>query len=116
MLLAEGERAQDFYLIRVGSVEHFHWLVDQGVPFKAGLWEEPAWVPPTDDGLTKAIAAFERTIIAMDAPYDRYQAGDTSAMSDAAVCVFPPPVPSCIRTARAPERYASRTRSTSASW
>lgn len=34
-----------------GSVEHFQWLVDQGIPFKAGLWEEPAWVPPTDDGL-----------------------------------------------------------------
>jgi len=34
-----------------GSVEHFHWLSDQGVPFKAGIWEEPAWVPPTDDGL-----------------------------------------------------------------
>jgi 3-oxo-5alpha-steroid 4-dehydrogenase len=34
-----------------GSLEHFHWLADQGVPFKAGLWEQPAWVPPTDDGL-----------------------------------------------------------------
>jgi 3-oxo-5alpha-steroid 4-dehydrogenase len=34
-----------------GSVEHFHWLSEQGVPFKAGLWEQPAWVPPTDDGL-----------------------------------------------------------------
>jgi 3-oxo-5alpha-steroid 4-dehydrogenase len=33
------------------SVEHFNWLVDQGVPFKPGLWEHPAWVPPTDDGL-----------------------------------------------------------------
>jgi len=33
------------------SVEHFDWLVDQGVPFKAGLWDKPAWVPPTDDGL-----------------------------------------------------------------
>ncbi|PSR61776.1 flavoprotein [Nocardia sp. MDA0666] len=33
------------------SVEHFHWLVDRGVPFKPSLWDAPAWVPPTDDGL-----------------------------------------------------------------
>jgi 3-oxo-5alpha-steroid 4-dehydrogenase len=38
-------------LYSADSVEHFHWLVDQGVPFKAGMWDEPAWVPPTDDGL-----------------------------------------------------------------
>ncbi|AYF74073.1 FAD-dependent oxidoreductase [Nocardia yunnanensis] len=34
-----------------GSVEHFHWLVDRGVPFKPSLWDAPTWVPPTDDGL-----------------------------------------------------------------
>jgi len=34
-----------------GSVEHFGWLADQGVPFKPSLWDAPAWVPPTDDGL-----------------------------------------------------------------
>jgi 3-oxo-5alpha-steroid 4-dehydrogenase len=33
------------------SLEHFHWLVDRGVPFKHSLWSEPAYVPPTDDGL-----------------------------------------------------------------
>ncbi|WP_063037631.1 FAD-dependent oxidoreductase [Nocardia pseudovaccinii] len=33
------------------SVAHFHWLVDRGVPFKPSLWDAPAWVPPTDDGL-----------------------------------------------------------------
>jgi len=33
------------------SVEHFHWLADRGVPFKPSLWDAPAWVPPTDDGL-----------------------------------------------------------------
>ncbi|MFF0495875.1 FAD-dependent oxidoreductase [Nocardia aobensis] len=33
------------------SVAHFHWLVDRGVPFKPSLWDSPAWVPPTDDGL-----------------------------------------------------------------
>ncbi|MFD7845965.1 FAD-dependent oxidoreductase [Nocardia sp. NPDC059764] len=34
-----------------GSVEHFHWLVDRGVPFKPTMWNAPTWVPPTDDGL-----------------------------------------------------------------
>ncbi|MBF6133040.1 FAD-dependent oxidoreductase [Nocardia otitidiscaviarum] len=34
-----------------GSVEHFHWLVDRGVPFTPSLWDAPTWVPPTDDGL-----------------------------------------------------------------
>ncbi|MGC4963097.1 FAD-dependent oxidoreductase [Gordonia sp. DT101] len=34
-----------------GSVEHFEWLVAQGVPFKPSLWDSPTWVPPTDDGL-----------------------------------------------------------------
>lgn len=34
-----------------GSVEHFHWLVDRGVPFKPSLWDAPTWVPPTEDGL-----------------------------------------------------------------
>lgn len=34
-----------------GSVEHFEWLVRQGVPFKPTFWDSPSWVPPTDDGL-----------------------------------------------------------------
>ncbi|MDA3040343.1 MAG: FAD-dependent oxidoreductase, partial [Actinomycetota bacterium] len=25
------------------SLEHFHWLVDRGVPFKHSLWSEPAY-------------------------------------------------------------------------
>ncbi|MET9289017.1 FAD-dependent oxidoreductase [Nocardia beijingensis] len=33
------------------SVAHFHWLTDRGVPFQPTLWDAPAWVPPTDDGL-----------------------------------------------------------------
>ncbi|UAK30761.1 FAD-dependent oxidoreductase [Nocardia asteroides] len=33
------------------SVAHFHWLADRGVPFEPTLWNAPAWVPPTDDGL-----------------------------------------------------------------
>src|SRR5699024_9471022 len=34
-----------------GAVEHHDWLVAQGVPFKPTIWDEPTWVPPTDDGL-----------------------------------------------------------------
>ncbi len=33
----------------------------------------------------RAIAAFERTLVSDDAPYDRYAAGDTLALSDAAI-------------------------------
>ncbi|MEU6564027.1 FAD-dependent oxidoreductase [Nocardia nova] len=34
-----------------GSVEHFNWLVAQGVPFKEEFWGEPGWEPPHDEGL-----------------------------------------------------------------
>ncbi len=33
------------------SVEHFHWLVDQGVPFKHSFHPGTGIEPPTDDGL-----------------------------------------------------------------
>ena len=39
---------------------------------------------PTSEGIAKAIAAYERTVLSGDAPYDRYKAGDESALSDAA--------------------------------
>ncbi len=38
----------------------------------------------TSDGIAKAIAAFERTVLSGDAPYDRFLAGDKGAMSEAA--------------------------------
>jgi cytochrome c peroxidase len=38
----------------------------------------------TDEGIAKAIGAFERTLLAGDSPYDRFKAGDTSALSEAA--------------------------------
>jgi 3-oxo-5alpha-steroid 4-dehydrogenase len=34
-----------------GSVEHFDWLVARGVPFVPSLYDDPSWMPPTDDGL-----------------------------------------------------------------
>lgn len=33
------------------SVEHFHWLVDQGIPFRASFHPGTGIEPPTDDGL-----------------------------------------------------------------
>ena len=36
------------------------------------------------DGVAKAIAAYERTILSGGAPYDRFRAGDASALSPAA--------------------------------
>lgn len=38
----------------------------------------------TSDGIAKAVAAYERTVLTGDAPYDRYKAGDKSALSEAA--------------------------------
>lgn len=34
-----------------GSVEHFEWFAARGVEFEESLYENPAWVPPTRDGL-----------------------------------------------------------------
>ncbi len=38
----------------------------------------------TEEGIAKAIAAYERTVISGDAPYDQFKAGDKSALSEAA--------------------------------
>ena len=38
----------------------------------------------TSDGIGKAIAAYERTVLSGDAPYDRFKAGDESALSESA--------------------------------
>lgn len=38
----------------------------------------------TKEGIAKAIATFERTVLSGNSPYDRFQAGDKSAMSEAA--------------------------------
>jgi cytochrome c peroxidase len=38
----------------------------------------------TGDGIAKAIAAFERTVVTGPSPYDRYLAGDANALSPAA--------------------------------
>lgn len=39
----------------------------------------------TSEGIARAIAAFERTVLSGPSPYDRFTAGDRAALSDAAV-------------------------------
>ncbi len=41
--------------------------------------------PVSAENMAKAIAAFERTILSGNAPYDRYKAGDDSALSEQAL-------------------------------
>jgi cytochrome c peroxidase len=38
----------------------------------------------TKEGLAKSIAAYERTVLSGNAPYDKFKAGDTKALSEAA--------------------------------
>jgi cytochrome c peroxidase len=40
---------------------------------------------PNEEGVAKAIAAFERTIISTDSPFDKYKRGEKKAMSSAAI-------------------------------
>ncbi len=46
-------------------------------------FEEVFGTQVTREGIGKAIAAFERTIISGNSPYDRYEAGDESALNEA---------------------------------
>lgn len=60
----------------------------------ARLESEPVYAPLfrnawgdgaiTIERITKSLAAFQRTLVSGDAPYDRYRLGDASAMTDAA--------------------------------
>ena len=47
-------------------------------------FEEVFGGPAEPEAIAKAIAAFERTVLSGDAPYDRYEAGDETALSEAA--------------------------------
>jgi len=55
------------------------------VPGYRKQFEEVFETEVTADGIAKAIAAFERTIVSGPSPYDRYVAGDSKAMSESAV-------------------------------
>ena len=56
----------------------------QAIPGYAAQFERVFGGPVTTDGIAKAIAAFERTIVSGPSPYDRFAAGERDAISPAA--------------------------------
>jgi len=58
----------------------------KGISAYAPLFQEAFGSPDiTAERVAQAIATYERTVVAGNAPFDRYQAGDKSAMSESAV-------------------------------
>lgn len=55
-----------------------------GIPGYKEQFQKVFGTDVTDVGIAKAIAAFERTVLSGDAPYDRFKAGDKTALSEAA--------------------------------
>jgi cytochrome c peroxidase len=53
-------------------------------PAYVGLFQKAYGRAPNYDDLGRAIASFERTLIFLDAPFDRFAAGDSRAISPAA--------------------------------
>jgi cytochrome c peroxidase len=56
----------------------------QAVPEYVKQFREVFGGPVTIDGLAKAIAAFERTLVSANSPLDRFSSGDAKALSPAA--------------------------------
>lgn len=57
----------------------------RGIPEYVERFEKVFGTEPTAEGFAKAVAAFERTVLSGDSPYDRYMAGDETAMTEAQV-------------------------------
>jgi cytochrome c peroxidase len=53
----------------------------QAIPEYVTLFERAFGAPVTAPRIGQAIAAFERTLVSMNSPFDRFRAGDTSALS-----------------------------------
>ncbi len=56
----------------------------EAIPGYAAQFREVFGTPVNTDGIAKAIASFERTVISGPSPYDRYLQGDRNALSRAA--------------------------------
>jgi cytochrome c peroxidase len=56
----------------------------QADPAYVGLFQKAYGRAPTYEDVGRAIASFERTLIFLDAPFDKYVAGDSTAISPAA--------------------------------
>jgi cytochrome c peroxidase len=67
------ELAVDSVVARLNAIPQYVALFQEAFP------SEPAI---SADQLGRAIAAFERTLLAIDTPFDRYQAGDLTAMTE----------------------------------
>lgn len=57
----------------------------KAIPGYVAMFDAVFGTPPTPEGIADAIATFERTVISTDSAYDRYIAGDPTAMSRAAI-------------------------------
>lgn len=55
-----------------------------GIPGYKQQFQKVFGTDVTKEGIAKAIAAFERTVVSGDAPYDRFTAGDAKALTAAA--------------------------------
>ena len=61
-----------------GVVQRF-----EKIPGYAERFQKVFGTGVTEKGFAQAVAAFERTVLSGDSPYDRYTAGDKAALSDA---------------------------------
>jgi len=57
----------------------------KNIPGYVKAFDEVFGTEPNAEGIAKAIAAFERTVISTNSPYDNYMRGDKKAMSSAAI-------------------------------
>lgn len=71
--------------IEMGNASHDQVVARlREIPEYASGFKEAFGGPLTIDALGKAIASFERTLVAGNSPFDRFLAGDRNAMSEAA--------------------------------
>lgn len=70
----------------MGAKDHVERILAElnAIPEYRGQFEAVFGEPATETGVQHALAAYMRTIIAEDSDWDRWQAGDESAMSDSA--------------------------------
>lgn len=71
--VSEMDSNADEVIAEVAAIETYQEL------FQAAFMDEAE--PMTYDNLARALAAYERSLIAHDSPFDRYVAGDTSALT-----------------------------------
>lgn len=71
--VSEMHSTADEAITEVATIETYRELFEAAFPEDAN--------PMTYDNLARAVAAYERSLMAHDSPFDRYVAGDTSALT-----------------------------------